>query len=51
MDVVKMIEERGMKTRPPAISVGGSVKVHVKVREGGEGARLGVRGQEVAARA
>ena len=36
MDVVKMIEERGMKTRPPAISVGGSVKVHVKVREGGK---------------
>jgi large subunit ribosomal protein L19 len=34
MDVVKMIEEREMKTRPPAFQVGDSVKVHVKVREG-----------------
>ena len=34
MDVVKMIEEREMKTRPPAFEVGDSVKVHVKVREG-----------------
>jgi large subunit ribosomal protein L19 len=34
MDVIKMIEAREIKTQPPAIQVGDSVKVHVKVREG-----------------
>jgi large subunit ribosomal protein L19 len=34
MDFVKLIEGREMKTEPPQIQVGDSVKVHVKVREG-----------------
>lgn len=34
MDVVKMIEEREIKTEPPVFRAGDSVKVHVKVREG-----------------
>ncbi|HYV18999.1 MAG TPA: 50S ribosomal protein L19 [Verrucomicrobiae bacterium] len=34
MDVIKMIEDREIKTQPPAFRVGDSVKVHVKVREG-----------------
>jgi large subunit ribosomal protein L19 len=34
MDVVKLIEEREIKSRPPALRSGDSVKVHVKVREG-----------------
>ena len=34
MDVVKLIEERELKNKPPAFRVGDSVKVHVKVREG-----------------
>ena len=34
MDVVKLIEEREIKNRPPALESGDSVKVHVKVREG-----------------
>ncbi len=34
MDVMKMIEEREIKTQPPAFRSGDSVKVHVKVREG-----------------
>jgi large subunit ribosomal protein L19 len=34
MDVIKMIEDREIRTEPPAVQVGDSVKVHVKVREG-----------------
>ena len=34
MDLVKLVENREMKTEPPAFNVGDSVKVHVKVREG-----------------
>lgn len=34
MDVVKLIEEREIKTTPPDFRVGDSVKVHVKVTEG-----------------
>ena len=34
MDLVKLVENREMKTEPPVFHVGDSVKVHVKVREG-----------------
>ena len=34
MDFVKLIEQRELKSQPPAFRVGDSVKVHVKVREG-----------------
>ncbi len=34
MDFVKLIEERELKSQPPAFRVGDSVKVHVRVREG-----------------
>jgi large subunit ribosomal protein L19 len=34
MDVMKLIEDREIKTKPPVFRVGDSVKVHVKVREG-----------------
>ena len=34
MDIIKMIEDREIRTQPPALQVGDSVKVHVKVREG-----------------
>jgi large subunit ribosomal protein L19 len=34
MDLVKLIEEREMKTAPPEFRVGDAVKVHVKVTEG-----------------
>lgn len=34
MDLVRLIENREMKTDPPEFRVGDSVKVHVKVREG-----------------
>ena len=34
MDFVKLIEQREIKGTPPAIRVGDSVKVHVKVKEG-----------------
>ena len=34
MDFVKMIESQEMKTEPPALQVGDSVRVHVRVREG-----------------
>ena len=34
MDLVKLVEDREMKTEPPEFHVGDSVKVHVKVREG-----------------
>jgi large subunit ribosomal protein L19 len=34
MDLVRLVENREMKTEPPAFRVGDSVKVHVKVREG-----------------
>ncbi|HXH28811.1 MAG TPA: 50S ribosomal protein L19 [Candidatus Polarisedimenticolia bacterium] len=34
MDVVKWIEEKEIKSKPPAFRVGDSVKVHVRVREG-----------------
>ena len=34
MDVIKMIEEKEMKSQPPVFRSGDSVKVHVKVREG-----------------
>ncbi|MFQ5877762.1 MAG: 50S ribosomal protein L19 [Acidobacteriota bacterium] len=34
MDVIRTIEEREIKSRPPAFRAGDSVKVHVKVREG-----------------
>ena len=34
MDFVKLIEDREMKTQPPKLQVGDSVKVHVRVREG-----------------
>ena len=34
MDLVRLVENREMKTEPPEFHVGDSVKVHVKVREG-----------------
>lgn len=34
MDVVKMIEQQEIKSKPPAFRSGDSVKVHVKIREG-----------------
>ena len=34
MDVVKMIEDKEIKSQPPAFRSGDSVKVHVKIREG-----------------
>ena len=34
MDLVRLVENREMKTEPPEFRVGDSVKVHVKVREG-----------------
>jgi large subunit ribosomal protein L19 len=34
MDFVKLVEERELKSQPPAFRVGDSVKVHVRVREG-----------------
>ena len=34
MDLIKLVENREMKTEPPDFHVGDSVKVHVKVREG-----------------
>src|SRR5438552_3018736 len=34
MNVVKLVEDRELKSQPPAFRVGDSVKVHVKVREG-----------------
>ena len=34
MDFVKLIEQREIKGTPPAMRVGDSVKVHVKVKEG-----------------
>src|SRR2546422_10183016 len=34
MDFVKLIEQREIKGTPPAVLVGDSVKVHVKVKEG-----------------
>ncbi len=34
MDFVKLIEDREIKTKPPAFNVGDSVKIHVRVREG-----------------
>lgn len=34
MDVMKLVEDREIKTKPPEFRVGDSVKVHVRVREG-----------------
>ncbi len=34
MDLVKLVEDREIKSQPPAFRVGDSVKVHVKIREG-----------------
>jgi len=34
MDVMKLVEDREITTKPPEFRVGDSVKVHVKVREG-----------------
>jgi len=34
MDFVKLIEDREIKSTPPAFRVGDSVKIHVRVREG-----------------
>jgi large subunit ribosomal protein L19 len=34
MDLVKLIEDREIKTKPTAFRVGDSVKIHVRIREG-----------------
>ncbi len=34
MDALKMIAQDSIKTEPPVITVGDTVKVHVKIREG-----------------
>lgn len=34
MDALKAISQESIKTNPPAINIGDTVKVHVKIREG-----------------